>query len=112
LPPLPTPSFTVPQNKATDPFFYAKLTTEKLQPYSSVGILIPGKRFDMYGTRYGRGCGWYDRFLSNIPSQWITIGVTPKKNISKTALVRKEWDIPVRWLAIVTGTDVVQFLHI
>src|SRR3989338_4417869 len=45
-------------------------------PKESVCILIPGTRFDSAGTRHGRGNGWFDRFLAEVPESWMRIGVT------------------------------------
>lgn len=62
-------------------------------------IFIPGRRFDRKGTRHGRGNGWYDRFLSAVPKDWIRIGVTNEKYFSSTLLIKNEWDEPMDWVA-------------
>jgi 5-formyltetrahydrofolate cyclo-ligase len=66
-------------------------------------ILVPGRRFDWSGTRIGRGGGWYDRFLSKIPTSWTRIGVTRGQDVSDERLIRQSWDEPMDWLFIETG---------
>ena len=61
-------------------------------------ILIPGQCFDKEGARRGRGNGWYDRFLSRVPKNWIRIGVTNKKYFSRTPLNQNSWDEPMDWV--------------
>jgi len=63
-------------------------------------ILIPGKRFDSFGTRHGRGGGWYDRFLSQVPREWLRVGVLHGHQLSAEKLVREPWDEPVDYLLI------------
>ncbi len=102
---LPLPSLhaknciLVPQNKHTDPFALGVQYAEELHN-TQVCILVPGIAFDMSGTRHGRGGGWYDRFLSELPRTWIRVGVTYSEHMSKTPLVRQSWDEPVDWILI------------
>jgi 5-formyltetrahydrofolate cyclo-ligase len=88
----------IPSDYSSDP----KQSAEKCKSmYSnrSVLMLIPGRAFDMSGTRHGRGGGWYDRFLSVVPTEWIRVGVADPKNI-QTQLTRMSWDEPVDFIAI------------
>jgi len=64
-------------------------------PYENAAtsiIIVPGRHFDREMTRYGRGGGYYDRFLEN--SYAIKIGVCFNHQLCAT-LVRREWDIPM-----------------
>lgn len=63
-------------------------------------IFLPGQKFDAIGTRHGRGGGWYDRFLSELPGSYLRIGVLAQANFSSSTLVRKPWDQSVDWLII------------
>jgi 5,10-methenyltetrahydrofolate synthetase len=65
-----------------------------------VAVLIPGRLFDLSGTRYGRGGGWYDRFLSYVPEQWTRIGVLRESEFNDEPLKRELWDQPVDYLLI------------
>lgn len=69
----------------------------------SVVVFVPGRRFDSSGVRHGRGGGWYDRFLSNIPHEWVRVGVLHTSHMSDTPLVRQAWDEPVDFLIIKNG---------
>lgn len=63
-------------------------------------VLIPGRRFDLWGTRHGRGGGWIDRFLHILPPQWLRLGVCLQDQLSGTRLKRESWDEPIDWLLI------------
>ena len=57
-----------------------------------VAIFIPGKCFDTTGTRHGQGGGWYDRFLTLVPREWLRIGFCFDKQFSETPIPRESWD--------------------
>ena len=73
------PLILVPSNKETDPFELAH-NIIKEYPEKQGMIFVPGQKFDAYGTRHGRGGGWYDRFLSKVPSSWIRVGVADRRH--------------------------------
>ncbi|MBI4272597.1 hypothetical protein HY621_01985 [Candidatus Uhrbacteria bacterium] len=89
--------YRLPSGSDTSP---AEIAQEAINQFSkkSVCILIPGTRFDRSGTRHGRGKGWFDRFLSHVPPQWLRIGITENHRLSSTPLIRKLWDQPVDWI--------------
>jgi 5-formyltetrahydrofolate cyclo-ligase len=81
----------LPANKNEDPFVWADKCIGHFKtdtPY----ILIPGTSFDIYGTRHGKGAGWYDRFLSKVPNTWLKIGITHASKLSLERLHRQTWD--------------------
>ncbi len=90
---------TVSKDKNTDPFSFAHDLAKKFQG-KKLGVLVPGQAFDAFGTRHGRGHGWYDRFLSVLPDEWVRIGVCKEENYTSTPLVRNTWDEPVHMLYI------------
>ena len=40
-------------------------------------LLLPGLAFDLWGTRLGRGAGYFDELLSRTPATATTVGVCP-----------------------------------
>lgn len=64
-------------------------------------VLIPGKRFDASGTRHGQGGGWYDRFLAQVPREWLRIGFCYDDQFSQTPLVRESWDQAMDYVVVV-----------
>ena len=90
---------TIPKDKNSDPFEWADncITKFKNDP---VCVLIPGTRFDTYGTRHGKGAGWYDRFLSKIPTNWLRVGIIDSSKFSNSKLIRQEWDESVHWVIV------------
>ncbi|MDO8511648.1 MAG: 5-formyltetrahydrofolate cyclo-ligase [bacterium] len=69
-----------------------------LQPEACPLLFLPGQKFDITGTRHGRGFGWYDRLLAGLPNEWIRIGIATESQISHTPLIRNPWDQPADWL--------------
>ena len=63
-------------------------------------IVVPGVAFDIKNRRLGRGKGYYDRFLKNLPRNDLTIGLAFDFQIVKS-LPQDSHDIPVS--TVITG---------
>lgn len=107
--------FTVPENARV----YEILPRASLDPRAEVAraqdtvenqptaIFLPGRMFDVLGTRLGQGGGWYDRFLADAPVEWIRVGFCFDTQFSDTPLPRQAWDEPVDLVCVVDrGTGV------
>lgn len=81
----------IPKSKHIDPIQCAEMYRAQYAG-KSVCVFIPGQLFDIYGNRHGRGGGWYDRFLSNVPREWLRIGVTSPEHLSQNVIPTHEWD--------------------
>ena len=57
-------------------------------------VLVPGLAFDQARYRLGRGKGFYDRFLSKLPREVVTMGLAFDFQVVE-ALPVTELDIPV-----------------
>lgn len=88
----------VPPRRDVDPILFADDLRKQAPEDAKVYLFIPGTVFDRFGTRHGRGGGWYDRFLSKIPRDWMRIGVVPDGKLSDGVLRREAWDEPMDWL--------------
>jgi hypothetical protein len=89
----------LPNAKNSDPYVWVE-NCKKLCGKKKVCVLIPGLKFDKQGTRHGRGGGWYDRFLANIPKECIRIGITHSSKLSISPLNRESWDEPMDWIIV------------
>lgn len=91
--PIPTGSqvYEILPRASLDPYEEVLGAVEALRGLS-VAVLLPGRTFDRIGTRLGQGGGWYDRFLSKVPVEWIRIGFCFDEQLSSAPLPRKPWD--------------------
>jgi 5-formyltetrahydrofolate cyclo-ligase len=65
-------------------------------PHSDLDIVIvPGVAFSPRGDRLGRGKGYYDRFLKEIPAQTLTIGLAFDFQIFKDFPPLAPHDVPL-----------------
>jgi len=95
----PLVRFVVSPDSSLEPNDIAKKVTVFFG-HSNVCVYIPGTAFDKNGVRHGRGGGWYDRFLSAVPSEWIRIGFCYENQFSSAPLKQEPWDELVDWICI------------
>jgi hypothetical protein len=101
--------FTVPEGKivyeiapraALDPHLEAQKALT-LVGSKKTCVFMPGRQFDAAGTRFGQGGGWYDRFLSEVPTEWIRAGFCFSRQFSPEPLLREEWDQIMDFVCVV-----------
>lgn len=62
-------------------------------------VLIPGIVFGEDGVRLGRGAGWYDRALTDLPNETVRVGVTFESQVVPRGLLPTHpWDQRVHHL--------------
>lgn len=94
--------FPVSNDKSVDPLFEARRIRDAVCDLTTA-ILLPGREFDSSGTRHGRGGGWYDRFLPEVPTTWTRIGICRESQFCEVPLTREAWDQPVDKILIVSN---------
>lgn len=104
LAPVLGDSMIVPDTNNADPLAWATICASRYRHIVPC-ILVPGSRFDIQGTRYGRGMGWYDRFLATVPTNWLRIGIMDIAQLSPATLVRQARDEPVDWIIAQDGSS-------
>ena len=65
-----------------------------VDPNGIDAVIVPGLCFDKSNNRLGRGVGYYDRFLSALPSKTTTIGLAFDFQITD-CLPTEEHDVPL-----------------
>lgn len=83
-------------------FLQPHATAREIAPEAVDLVLLPGLAFDLWGTRLGRGAGYYDDLLARMDRRVVRVGVVP------TALVvdrlpRDDHDQHVAFLATEEG---------
>ena len=68
-------------------------------------VIVPGVVFDVNMARYGRGLGYYDRFLSKLSGVKV-IALAYDFQVSKRELKLDDWDIKMDY--IITEKRVIQ----
>ncbi len=90
----------IPPRAALDPFKEAA-TVKKNVGVKKACVFLPGRKFDAAGTRFGQGGGWYDRFLSDVPKEWVRIGFCFDYQFSPETLLREPWDQVMDFVCVV-----------
>jgi 5-formyltetrahydrofolate cyclo-ligase len=91
---------SIPPRASLDPAIEARRIQEAVGS-NRAALLIPGRRFDAFGTRHGQGGGWYDRFLAEVPREWLRIGFCFDDQFSKDPLPRESWDQAMDYVVVV-----------
>ena len=69
-------------------------------------VIVPGVVFDVKMARYGRGLGYYDRFLNRLDAKIKIIALAYDFQVSNKELKLDEWDIKMDY--IITEKRVIQ----
>ena len=70
-------------------------------------VLVPGLAFDAGGGRLGRGGGFYDRFLAELPPETRFLGVGIEEQVV-VAVPRSNWDVAVHAVATDAGLRLIE----
>jgi len=89
--------------------FWGNINIEKIG-----ACICPGVAFDRYGTRLGRGGGFYDSFLHqlNLKSKAVIIGCCFHCQISEAALPKESHDAGMDFLVSENGPLILESTHI
>lgn len=58
-------------------------------------VIVPALAYDRLRYRLGRGVGYYDRFLSTLPSKTVTIGLAFDFQLIESLPEKTPFDLPV-----------------
>jgi 5-formyltetrahydrofolate cyclo-ligase len=83
-------------------FLQPHATAPEVDPAELDVLLLPGLAFDLWGTRLGRGGGYYDRLLMRVTLTAQIVGVTPAALVVDR-LPSEPHDVPVAYLATEEG---------
>ena len=75
----------------------------ELEPELVDVVLVPGLMFDRFGTRLGYGAGFYDRFLPELRSSAVLIGVTHDALLLEKPLPKDEFDVSMKCVVTESG---------
>lgn len=92
--------YEIPPRAGIDPLAEAA-SVRAFVKEKETALLIPGRSFDASGTRHGQGGGWYDRFLAQVPREWLRIGFCFTEQFSPTPLIRQSWDQAMDYVVVV-----------
>lgn len=79
-------------------------TSELVDPPELDVVLVPGRAFDRTGRRLGRGGGYYDRFLANLPRGVVRVGIATNETIVEE-VPAGTGDMRVDWVATESGVE-------
>ena len=83
-------------------FLQPHAAAPRIDPSELDVLLVPGLAFDLWGTRLGRGAGYFDRLLADVSPDAAVVGVTvPELVVDR--LPREAHDVPVGFLATDEG---------
>ena len=100
----------IPPRASLDPVQKAWETNTFAGGESTV-IFVPGRKFDAAGTRHGQGGGWYDRFLANVPREWLRIGFCYHEQFSEKPLPRASHDQAMDYVVVLDRASGVSTLY-
>lgn len=83
-------------------FLQPHRTAPEVDPGEIDVLLLPGLAFDLWGTRLGRGAGYFDDLLSRVPATSVSVGVCPT-TLVVDRLPAEPHDQAVRYLATEEG---------
>lgn len=83
-------------------FLQPHASAPRVQPNEVDVWLVPGLAFDLYGTRLGRGAGYFDGLLGGARPGAFLVGVVPAALVVDR-LPSEEHDHPMRYLATEEG---------
>lgn len=73
---------------------------EYMTDFSSLDLVfVPGLIFDSQGFRLGRGKGFYDRLLTRLSPETVTVGIIPEALFLEKLFCLDEWDKSVKFIA-------------
>ncbi|KND50146.1 MAG: 5-formyltetrahydrofolate cyclo-ligase [Parcubacteria bacterium C7867-008] len=97
---VPEDHYPIPPRLDIDPWEEAE-RAKRASKGAFVCVLMPCTKIDATGTRTGRGGGWYDQFLSVVPTAWMRVCICDSSQFSAEALERKPWDQTVDRIGVI-----------
>jgi 5-formyltetrahydrofolate cyclo-ligase len=104
------PVYEIAPRAALNPFAEAEKAAALVAGKKTV-VLLPGRKFDASGTRFGQGGGWYDRFLSAVPTEWTRVGFCFTRQFSPETLKREEWDQVMDFVCVIDEKTGMKTVH-